>query len=129
MSKKRKKVFALPDEWEEKLANAPKVAVSGPTKTYIKTLREALADDKTKKPLSLTKLGEEFLGVDRKTISRWEKGDGNPQGRSQQEETLADWAWQIYVIQTFPPEQWEEQVSMHKPWLGKGKRNPYANEN
>lgn len=89
----------LPEGWQEKLSNAPKIAPRRPTDAFIRSLREVLK-------ITLTELCIE-LDVDLTTVSRWERGISQPQGRSQQEEKLDDWWRQIYIIQNVPSEQWK----------------------
>lgn len=98
--------FTLPDGWQEKLTSAPKIASRRPTCAFIRSLREALG-------ITLTELCIE-LDVDLTTVSRWERGISQPQGRSLQEEMLDDWWQQIYVIQNIPPKQWKYLP----PWFG-----------
>lgn len=100
--------FTLPDGWAEKL-KAQKVAPRRPTSAFLLSLLKALG-------ITQAELSGE-LDVDPLMVSRWTRGICEPQGMSEAEKTLDDWARQISVIQHVSsvlkvntPEQWDSMV-------------------
>jgi DNA-binding transcriptional regulator YiaG len=99
MENLKETAFTLPEGWQEKLIDAPKITTYRPRGAFLRSLRKVLG-------IQQIDLSVE-LDVDTMTVSRWERDINQPQAFSQQEKMLEDWAWQIDMIQNVPPGQWE----------------------